>query len=147
MAGDVIGAETLLFGCYTFEGVALSKCLLAPWPGGEAGPANDSLLLALAQTERRAADVLSLRCGQAVERIRRLIRLLVQDRDGIEHTSPVCRVVLPGLKDMADITALTVETVSRSISNLRRAGILEPQGLRRGRPPAQLCMAGNASQD
>jgi CRP-like cAMP-binding protein len=137
VAGDVIGAETLLFGVYTFEAVALSPCRLAPWPGAETSPARESLLLTLAQAERRAADVIALRGGQAIDRVKRLVRLLARDADG---GAPACRIALPGLKDMAEITALTVETVSRSISGLRRAGLLSPQGERRGCRPARLCV-------
>lgn len=134
VAGDVIGAETLLFGTYTFEAVALSPCRLVPWPGGEAAPARESLLLTLAQAERRAADVIALRCGQAADRVKRLVRLLAQE------TAAAGNVTLPGLKDMAEITALTVETVSRSISGLRRAGMLAPQGERRGCRPTRMCL-------
>lgn len=38
------------------------------------------------------------------------------------------QVVLPSRQDMADITALTLETVSRMVSQLRHAGLLEPLG-------------------
>jgi len=140
VAGDVIGAETLLFGTYTFAAVALSPCLLTPWPGGEASPARESLLLTLAQAERRAADVIALRCGQAADRIKRLVRLLAENATAAGSGAPAWQVALPGLKDMAEITALTVETVSRSISGLRRAGMLAPQGERRGCRPARLCL-------
>jgi hypothetical protein len=48
-------------------------------------------------------------------------------------------VVLPSRQDMADITALTLETVSRMVSQLRYAGILAPQS-NAGHPfAAHLC--------
>ena len=77
----------------------------------------------LAKTERRAADVIALRCGQAADRVRRLVLLLAQPLD--ESASSLL-VTLPTRQDMAEITALTLETVSRMISKLRRAGILNP---------------------
>jgi CRP-like cAMP-binding protein len=63
--GDVIGAETLLFGKYSFTATALTACVLESWPEGRASPVGDSLLRTLAKAERRAAEVIALRCGQA----------------------------------------------------------------------------------
>ncbi len=123
ITGDIIGAETLLFGHYTFTATALSNCELIPWPEGCGAPAGDILLHTLAKTERRAADVIALRCGQAADRVRRLVLLLAQPLD--ESASSLL-VTLPTRQDMAEITALTLETVSRMISKLRRAGILNP---------------------
>ncbi len=121
--GDIVGAETLLFGHYTFTATALSNCVLSPWPEGCGAPAGDSLLHTLAKTERRAADVIALRCGQAAERVRRLVMLLAQKQD---DSSGSLLVTLPPRQDMAKITALTLETVSRMVSGLRRAGTLNP---------------------
>lgn len=117
VAGDVIGAETLLLQHYTFTATALADCVLSPWPEGDGAPAGESLLAALTASETRAADVVALRCGQALERVKRLLRLLAGN--STPHYTQ-----LPSRKDMADITALTMETVSRHISSLRRAGAL-----------------------
>jgi DNA-binding transcriptional regulator YhcF (GntR family) len=43
------------------------------------------------------------------------------------------RAEIPPLRDIAEITALTVETVSRILSGLRRQKVLEPEQQRRGR--------------
>jgi CRP-like cAMP-binding protein len=43
------------------------------------------------------------------------------------------QVVLPSRQDMAEITALTLETVSRMVSQLRQAGMLAPQRFGRHR--------------
>jgi len=125
VAGDIIGAETLVFGAYTFEATALSPCVLTPWPEGDGVPADNSLLTTLAGAERRAAKVLALRYGQALERVRRLVRLLARDGEAGS-------VVLPSRREMADITALTLETVSRAVSALRQSGELQPQRKPRG---------------
>lgn len=126
--GDILGAETLLFGRYTFTATALSACVLAPWPEGQAAPAGDSLLRTLAKGERRAAEVIGLRCGQAAERVRRLVMLLshVPTEDPAANPAAPLQVVLPSRQDMADITALKLETVSRMVSQLRQTGILDP---------------------
>lgn len=128
--GDIIGAETLLFGHYTFTATALTPSLLEPWPEGSGAPTGESLLRSMARAERRASEVMALRCGQAAERVRRLVSLLAyagEERDdGGEMRSRLHQVTLPPRQDMADITALTLETVSRMVSGLRRAGILKP---------------------
>jgi len=117
IAGDIIGCETLLFGSYTFAASALTACQLSPWPEGGKAPASSSLLASLALAQRRAADLVALRGGQASDRVLGLIRLLA-DRSG--------HVILPTRQDIADITDLRFETISRIISNLQRDHLLSP---------------------
>ena len=117
IAGDIVGCETMLFGAYTFSASALTRCELTPWPEGEPAGASESLLESLALAQRRAADVIALRGGQASERVLGLIRLL---GDGAG------RVVLPTRQDIADITDLRFETISRIIKGLERVGVLLP---------------------
>lgn len=128
ISGDIIGAETLLFGHYTFTATALSDCVISPWPEGRTALAGDSLLATLAKVERRAAEVIALRCGQAAERVRRLVMMLAHtpEEKPANQAAVELRVVLPSRQDMADITALSLETVSRMVSQLRQAGILDP---------------------
>jgi CRP-like cAMP-binding protein len=116
IAGDIVGCETMLFGTYTFSATALTDCRLTPWPEGGGEPAGESLLASLARAQQRAADVVALRGGQAVDRVVGLIRLLA---DGAGQ------VVLPTRHDIADITDLRFETISRIIKSLERAGVLE----------------------
>ena len=127
LQGDVIGAETLLFGQYSFEACAIGDCELEPWLSADKAPSGESLLRTLAAAERRAADVLALRAGEAFERVRQLCLLLARERDDGRR-----EIAIPGLKDMAAITNLTEATVSRAMSRLRRMGILQRQGRRRG---------------
>ncbi|NMM26687.1 MAG: Crp/Fnr family transcriptional regulator [Glaciimonas sp.] len=117
--GDVIGTETLLMGRYEFLAVALSDCELAPWPEGSSSASRDSLLHILAAAERRTADVVALRSGLAMDRVIRLIAMLAQ-RD--EHAD-FC-FALPRGQDISEITDLTKETISRTISILKQEGIL-----------------------
>jgi CRP-like cAMP-binding protein len=116
IAGDIIGCETMLFGSYAFSACALTRCQLSPWPEGEPA-SSESLLESLARAQRRAADVVALRGGQAAERVLGLIRLLA-DRSG--------KVVLPTRQDIADITDLRLETISRIIKQFERDHVLAP---------------------
>ena len=126
MGGDIVGAEVLLFGQFSYRATALTDCELAPWPGRTLAD-SDSLLRALTLANHRAARVVALRSGQAIERVRRLIRML------LPQAPAAPRAEIPPLRDIAEITALTVETVSRILSGLRRQKVLEPEQQRRGR--------------
>lgn len=126
LKGDIVGAEALIFGRYTYRATALTPCVLVPWPGVTQADSR-SLLHSLAHAEQRAARVVALRSGQALARVSRLIRLLLPASARGRATAD-----LPSLRDMAEITALTAETVSRAISDLRRRGALHPENERRG---------------
>lgn len=115
IAGDILGCETMLFGAYTFNASALTQCELTPWPEGESAFAGESLLVSLAIAQKRAADIAALRGGQALGRVISLIRLLT-DKTG--------QLVLPTRQDIADITDLRFETISRIIKGLERTGVL-----------------------
>ncbi len=115
--GDILGCETLLFGAYTFSATALIPCRLVPWPEGNKAPAGESLLASLAGAQRRAAELMALRGGQAADRVLGLIRLLA-DGSG--------RVILPTRQDIAEITDLRFETISRIIKGFERAQVLGP---------------------
>lgn len=117
IAGDILGCETLLFGAYTFAATALTDCELLPWPEGCHVPSNELLLASLAQTQRRTAELVALRGGQAVNRVLGLIRL-VAEGDG--------RVILPMRQEIAEITDLRCETISRIIKTLEREQMIKP---------------------
>lgn len=120
VTADVIGTETLLMGQYAFCAVALSNCELAPWPDGLSGTSKNVLLQILAAAERRTADVVALRFGLAIDRVIRLIAMLAQ-RD---ENHDLC-FVLPKAQDISEITDLTKETISRTISTLKQNGIIK----------------------
>ncbi|MDP3539209.1 MAG: Crp/Fnr family transcriptional regulator [Azonexus sp.] len=117
IAGDILGCETMLFGNYAFTATALTNCDLRPWPEGEGVSVGDSLLSSLAKAQNRAADIVALRGGQAADRVLGLIKLLTDGAD---------RVVLPTRQDIADITDLRFETISRIIKSLERTRALLP---------------------
>lgn len=114
IAGDIVGCETLLLGCYTFRATALTHCRLDPWPEGGVAD-NATLLASLSRAQQRAADLVALRGGQASDRVLGLIRLL---------TDQTCRVVLPTRQDIADITDLRFETISRIVKQLERNAVI-----------------------
>ncbi len=118
IAGDIVGCETLLFGVYTFSASALTDCQLSPWPEGDPALSGESLLSSLARAQQRAAEIIALRGGQAVDRVLGLIRLLAGTDGG---------VVLPPRQAIADITDLRFETISRIVKQLERAGVLVPE--------------------
>lgn len=122
IAGDIIGSEAMLFGAYAFAASALTHCQISPWPEGAPAASGASLLQSLATAQRRAADLVALRGGQALDRVVGLIRLMAAT---IGDSAPAS-VVLPTRQDIADITALRLETVSRIIKGLERAGMLHP---------------------
>lgn len=117
IAGDILGCETLLFGCYTFRATALTHCRLSAWPEGETDSERSTLLASLAHAQQRAADLIALRGGQAADRVLGLFRLLA------DHSG---RVVLPTRQDIADITDLRFETISRIVKQLERNRIITP---------------------
>ena len=128
-SGDVIGVEALADGAYQFDAVALCNCTLRRWVRGSG---KSSILQLLAAVERRGAETLALRCGDALARVRHLILMLA---DGRRDT-----IAIPLAKDMAEMTDLAEETVSRAFSALRRQGLLKKYGARFGlvhRPPLQ----------
>jgi CRP-like cAMP-binding protein len=120
--GDVIGAETLIFGRYTYTAMALLPLTIEAWCHDAADECQHGLLLALARSERRMADVLALRGGRATTRIRRLFGFIATAMDG--GTRPC--IPMPRLRDIADITGLQVETVSRTITQLTEHGDIAP---------------------
>lgn len=123
LEGDIVGAETLIYGSYSFEARALCDVTLEPWLQHNEAPSGESLLRTLAAIETRAAETLALRAGEAFDRVRQLVLLLARGHQ---------QLVIPGLKDMAEITGLTIETVSRAMSRLSKSGLLKRQGRRLG---------------
>lgn len=130
VAGDIIGAETLLLGTYTFTARTLSSVTLEPWSENADLLAPTKVLQAFTQVERRTADALALRQGAAEHRIAELLNLIGR---GLALGRDKVRVALPTLKDIAEMTGLTIETVSRTIKSLRGSGALDMVGERRAR--------------
>ena len=84
IAGDILGCETLLFGCYTFRATALTHCHMHPWPEGGNQADQRALLTLAGKAQQRAADLVALRGGQTADRVLGLMRLLA-DHAGWGH--------------------------------------------------------------
>jgi CRP-like cAMP-binding protein len=129
LPGDILGAEAMLFGHYAFNVHALSDVSLDQW----LEPSTDSLLASLESAHRRTADTVRVRSGVAIERVRQLLLLLSRaGKDKNESASTSGALVIPSLRDMSEITDLTQETVSRSVSRLRKLGVLQRYSQRSG---------------
>ncbi|MFN4022698.1 MAG: hypothetical protein ACK4JZ_07620 [Hydrogenophilus thermoluteolus] len=102
--GDLIGVEAQLSGTYAFDAVALTHSVLTSWSAAPLLPTHY-----LRQAERAHEGAL-LRSGSALARLQRLRRLL----DRVAPGAP-----WPRLRDIAAITGLQVETVSRLLSRER----------------------------
>lgn len=81
----------------------------------------------LSSMARRAARLSSLVRGTAADRVLGLLSLLTGDR---VDAAPI---ELPTRRNIAEITALTVETVSRTITRFRKEGVLQPRRSRSSR--------------
>ena len=130
--GDVMGAETLIFGHYAMQAHALTPVSVEPWLEAGVPVSARSALAALSGRDQRVASLLALRGGKASERLKRLFDMLASACPN-DATAPP-RVVLPKLREMACITALQIETVSRTITHLVEEGELQVVERR-----AQLC--------
>lgn len=110
LPGDILGIEMLGLGHYGFTARALTPCTLSL-----KDPASIDPLAQMAAATNRAAQAITLREGSAVERIQRLANMLTS-----EGKKPFAkkRNALPRLADIAEITCLTVETVSRTTAIL-----------------------------
>jgi CRP-like cAMP-binding protein len=118
IVGDLFGAEVLLNKSYGFEARALTDCEVMEWEVPQRLWVK-TFARELINISQRQAEAVSLRSGTALERVVKLVNL-------IRHNHNDERTVFPSLKDISDMTSLTVETASRCISELRIQGILTP---------------------
>lgn len=109
--------------CYVMT--ALTTTLLE-WKPLDAEPA-EMFAESLSSMARRAARLSSLVRGTAADRVMGLLNLLAGDR---QDAAPI---ELPTRRNIAEITALTVETVSRTITRFRKDGVLQPRRSRSSR--------------
>jgi CRP/FNR family nitrogen fixation transcriptional regulator len=123
LKGDLLGSETLLFERYLFSATALTPCQIEPWLPPQGDVTQRSLLERLLNVERRAADLVALRSGQPCERVRRLVRLIADEAQG-----GITRIELPRQRDIADMTNLAAETISRAFTKLHEEGVMRRAG-------------------
>lgn len=122
---DLLGAEVLLGQKYQFSAHALVDTEIEVWQ--EPSELWEiALAKELVKTNQRNAEVISLRYGQAIDRIIKLIKLMVPGYQQAISDQVAINISLPPLREAAEITGLTIETVSRCLTSLRKQGILQP---------------------
>ena len=147
LPGDLLGLEQLHGRPQSTFGRAIVDTIIAPL-----GPMPDAawrelLVNRLIVRQEHAAQLGRLRFGPAPERIRALLLLLAgratygplrstQQPTGAEDDRMSCE--LPRLSDMAALTDIAPETVSRVISSMRRTGMIAREAGRRVRLSTQL---------
>lgn len=127
--GDLIGLEALLQKPYADDAVACTPLQLCRIPRslvGHLGQDGPALLMEVMRRWQRALEqaeswVAELAAGPARRRVLRLLLLLEH------HADPPSHIWLPRREDMGAMLNMTVETCSRTISQLRREGVLELQ--------------------
>lgn len=125
LAGDALGAEVVEQGEYVFTARALVPSTLASLPplsDGSTWPFEKGRAVV---QQKRTASMLALRCGSVDERVVRLLSMLAVTDETQTEAGGGPTVCLPFLRDMAEITDLTAESVSRSLAKLRRQGVLQ----------------------
>lgn len=120
VAGDVIGTGVLLSSGYDHTATALTSCVVRPWLPSDVEEGKAVLLHTLVRAEHRVSEAVLLRSGTAQQRVLRFLALL--------GSMPL---ELPTLQDTADITGLTKETVSRTLSAMAQTGLIGLTGKQR----------------
>ncbi len=120
VAGDVIGTGVLLSRDYDHTATALISCVVRPWLPSELEDGKAALFQTLVRAEHRVSEAVLLRSGTAQQRVHRFLALLGN-----------IPLELPTLQDTADITGLTKETVSRTLSAMAQTGLIGLTGKQR----------------
>jgi CRP-like cAMP-binding protein len=124
--GDTLGLEALLGQPYPHDAIALTRCEICTIPvslverlGHEQSCLCQELMTrwqrALAEADRWLAEFST---GTARQRVARLLLWLAE-------TAPGQPVPLFGREDLGAMLGLTTETVSRTIAELRRKGLIQ----------------------
>jgi len=127
--GDALGLETLVEQPYQHDAIALTDCTLCAIPAQvieQLGQEQPKLYRELMRRWQQALSetdtwLTQFTTGTARQRVARLLlRLACPARES--------HLPLFGREDMGAMVGLTTETVSRTIAELRRQGILRDQG-------------------
>ncbi len=130
--GDLFGLEP--GPEHRFSAEALCDCVILVLKrtalkaaGGEAELANLIMDATMRELQRTQEHLLLLGRKTACEKVATFLSELADRRDADTVDMPMCR------QDMADYLGLTIETVSRMLSQLQGASIVEFQGCRQFR--------------
>lgn len=121
LPGDVLGVERLANLEDSVEGRAITPATLT-LVAIEKRDVAHVLVRAFACARQRSADMVALRTGSVPDRVRRLLLLLADGRDGRRALNTNA---LPSLRDMAFIVGSAHETVSRVLGRLKSLDLLQ----------------------
>ena len=131
LPGDIFGLETGEEHTFSAEAITESKILVI----------NHSALVARARTDQEVAFLLWSLTGRELRRLQDHLLLLIKNAPErvatflltmAERTSPDNSVELPmSRRDIADHLGLTIETVSRSLTQIENTGAVEFPSRRR----------------
>lgn len=133
-AGDLVLVPARAAHSYTL--CALADCELIYFPAEEffklarheAGMTDEVLARAMKALARCREKTISLGRKSAQERLASFL-VTMAERIGAARDSKVIELDLPmSRRDIADSLGLTIETVSRQLSELREAGLIETSG-------------------
>lgn len=114
LAGDYVGLDVLADPAIDLRYRAITPCQLAQVQVSAQG-LNEIMLHGLVTARLRSRDMVQLRSGTVVDRVRRLFVMIASD----EATGQEVLQSLPSLKEMADLLGSAPETISRAISQLK----------------------------
>jgi CRP-like cAMP-binding protein len=124
LPGDLLGAEVLLQGEYRYRARALTPCVIQPLKLRRQDSAESLLLPDMLRQQQRQASLLALRYGTAESRLEGALRLFSTGSWDDRDHGHALDVTLPTLRDLADMTDMSIETASRVLSRLRQQGVL-----------------------
>lgn len=133
LPGDYVGVENLVGMQDSLTVRAITPALLVPVMLVEEGQRVQLLMDAIVKGHRRCRELLGLRTGEAVGRLKRLLKLLAGNERNGDSSGPIA-CILPSLKDIAFIVNLTPESVCRILGELRQMDQLVPRVRKTTRP-------------
>lgn len=127
LPGDFLGVESLVGMTDPLWVRALTPARLVPVVVLDQSQLTQLLMDAVLKGHQRCREVVNLRTGSALERVKRLLLMLAgdgnKDSAGAACEATVC--ALPNLNDMAAIVNAAPETVCRVLASLRELNFLE----------------------
>ncbi len=134
MPGDLVGIERLGVSSMTLSCKAITNGRLVPVIVNDACAEAQLLRAAYDQSRAQSVRELQLRTGPMPERLRHLL-LLLGDLAGEEEG--VAELQLPTLRQMAELTDSTAESVCRVLTRLKGQSVLQASSA--GRLRMKLC--------
>jgi len=122
LPGDVIGVEQWVGTDDSLSVRALTPVTLSPVQA-QGAEMMTLLMETVVVAHQRCREVVSLRTGQAAQRVKCLLLMFADSVNPNTKSSADC--ALPNLSDMADILDAAPETVSRVFSSMRQLDYLQ----------------------